>query len=406
VTAPPPPGDATAPLSSDPAFSGPSMAAQAPSPVTDDMTKLPPDALVLRPPVPPTVRFRRGLIIGLAASASAALCAVTYVALRPPHTLQTSRPEAAAASIHPGQTILDAPASYDTLPRLVVPPDAAPIDPAVPSTAAEPSRLPSQNIAADQRHAAQTSPVLVTLTHTMQDNIPTAPVASDRASSVATGTTDDPAQQKSEFAFAGARSAAVDPHRLMPPAGGWLLSAGSIISASLITGIDSDLPGEIVAQVSDRVYDSITGEILLIPQGARLIGRSDNRVSYGQNRALIAWQRLILPDGSSIELDSLPGGDASGFAGLTDQVDRHEGRLIGGVALTSLLDMGSELSIGSGSGSIARALRQSVQQAGSDVASQFAAHNLGVQPTIRVRPGWPVTVVVREDLLLKPWKGR
>jgi type IV secretion system protein TrbI len=372
-----------------------------------DMVKLPRDAFVLRSPVPPIIRFRRGLIIGLAGSASAGLCAITYVALRPPIALQPSRAEPASAPVHPGQTILDAPASYESLPKLVVPPDVATPGPggsgAAPVSAA-PS--PARDLEADQRRAAQTAPVLVTLTHGADVVTPAVALPTNDAPATLASTTDDPAQRKADFAFASGYDAAIDPHRLVPPAGGWLLSAGSVISASLITGVDSDLPGEIVAQVTDRVYDSVTGDILLIPQGARLIGRSDNRVSYGQSRALIVWQRLILPDGGSIQLDSLPGGDASGFAGLTDSVDRHEGRLVKGVALTSLLDVGSELSLGSGRGSLARALRQSVQQTGSDVGSQFASHNLGVQPTIRVRPGWPVTVVVREDLLLKPWSRR
>jgi type IV secretion system protein TrbI len=367
--------------------------------------KLPPDAIVLRPPMPPVVRFRRGLIIGLSATASAGLCAVTYMALRPPSAAQPVRAEQASAPVHPGQTILDGPGSYDGLPKLIVPRDATPPaahDAPSPTGIAPPS---SRDPEADQRHAAQTAPVLVTMAHGGSDATASPLPVADPPSVNATGSSDDPAEQKVNFAFASARGTVVDPHRLVPPAGGWLLTAGSIISASLITGVDSDLPGEIVAQVTDRVFDSVTGNILLIPQGARLIGRSDNRVSYGQNRALIAWQRLILPDGSSIELDSLPAGDAAGFTGLTDSVDRHEGRLVKGVALSSLLDVGSELSIGSGSGSLARALRRSVQQTGSDVAGQFASRNLAVQPTIRVRPGWPVTVVVREDLLLKPWKG-
>lgn len=363
--------------------------------------KLPRDALVLRPPLPPTVRFRRGLIIGLVGSASAGLLAVTFLAFRPVAVSTPGNTATVSPPARPGETVLNAAASYDTLPRFVVPPDFASkvntVSPASPAVVTAERQDPTMQ----QQRAALTAPVLASLAHGSE-----APVAASQASSVtAAATPNDEAQRKSDFAFAPTSGQAVDAHRLVSPTNRWLLSAGSVISASLITGVDSDLPGEITAQVTDRVFDSVTGETLLIPQGARLIGRSDNRVSYGQSRVLIAWQRLIFPDGSSMEIDSLPAGDAAGFTGLSDSVDHHEGRLAKGLALSTLLDVGSQLSIGSGSGSLARALRQSVQQGGSDVANQFASRNFDIQPTLRVRPGWPVTVVVREDLLLKPWKS-
>jgi type IV secretion system protein VirB10 len=142
----------------------------------------------------------------------------------------------------------------------------------------------------------------------------------------------------------------------------------------------------------------------LIPQGARLIGRYDSGTSYGQKRALVVWQRILFPDGSSLRLDNMPASDAAGEAGLTDRVDGHSWQLIKGVILSSLLGVGSQLSFGNEHG-IARALRESVQQNGSQAGEQLVAKGLNVQPTIKVRPGWPVRVLVSEDLVLPPWKG-
>jgi type IV secretion system protein VirB10 len=152
------------------------------------------------------------------------------------------------------------------------------------------------------------------------------------------------------------------------------------------------------------VRDSATGRAVLIPQGARLIGRYDSAVAYGQKRAFVVWQRILFPDGSSLRLDNMPAGDAAGYAGLADKVDGHSWQLIKGVVLSSLLGVGSQLSFG-GERGIVRALRESIQQNGSQAGEQVVSKGLSVQPTIRVRPGWPVRVLVSEDLLLQPWKG-
>jgi type IV secretion system protein VirB10 len=183
-----------------------------------------------------------------------------------------------------------------------------------------------------------------------------------------------------------------------------MISAGSIIPAALLTGLNSDLPGMVLAQVTENVRDSLTGRAVLIPQGARLIGRYDSGVSYGQKRAFLVWQRILFPDGSSLRLDNMPASDAEGYAGLTDRVDGHSWQLIKGVLLSSILGVGSQLSIGSDRG-LARALRESVQQNGSQAGEQIVSKGLNIQPTVRVRPGWPLRVLVSEDLILQPWKG-
>ena len=176
------------------------------------------------------------------------------------------------------------------------------------------------------------------------------------------------------------------------------------IPASLITGLNSDIPGMVVASVTENVRDSRTGQKVLIPQGARLIGRYDSGVGDGQKRAFVIWQRLLFPDGSSLRLDNMPASDSAGYAGLTDSVDGHGWQLIKGVVLSSLLGVGSQLSFGR-EGGLARALRESVQQNGSQAGEQIVSKGLSIQPTIKVRPGWPVRVLVSEDLVLEPWRG-
>lgn len=183
-----------------------------------------------------------------------------------------------------------------------------------------------------------------------------------------------------------------------------MLSAGSVISASLITGLRSDLPGLVTAQVTENVYDSPTGRILLIPQGARLIGSYDSVVAFGQRRALVVWQRLLLPDGRSLALDNVPATDPSGYAGLQDKVDFHTWSLLKGVALSTLLGMGSELAF-TGDSDLIQALRRSTQDNVSRAGDQITQRNLNVQPTITVRPGAPVRLVVHRDLILAPWRG-
>ena len=192
---------------------------------------------------------------------------------------------------------------------------------------------------------------------------------------------------------------------MLGPQSPWLLSAGTIIPASLITGLNSDLPGTIIAQVTENVRDSATGRTTLIPQGARLIGSYDSVVVYGQRRALLVWKRIAFPDGSSIGLDDMPATDAAGYAGLEGSVDFHTWRLLKGIGLSTLLGVGTELSIGGSQSDLVRALRESAQQNAAHAGDQITARNLDVQPTIKVRPGWPVRAIVNKDLVLKPWLG-
>ena len=216
----------------------------------------------------------------------------------------------------------------------------------------------------------------------------------------------DPNAQGRKAQFVGTldRSDDVNPHNLTAAPSPYVLSAGSVISASLITGLRSDLPGLVTAQVTARVFDSPTGRILLIPQGSRLIGSYDSVVAFGQKRALIVWQRIVLPDGSSIRIDNVPATDASGYAGLQDKVDFHTWALLKGVALATVLGVGSELTV-TGESDLVQAIRESTQQNVSRAGDQLTSRNLNIQPTITIRPGTLVRLVVHRDLILAPWNG-
>src|SRR3546814_10280864 len=171
-------------------------------------------------------------------------------------------------------------------------------------------------------------------------------------------------QRKADFLAEKREADDINPHTLVAPVSPWTLSAGSVIAASLITGLNSDLPGLVTSQVTENTYDSVTGRTLLIPQGSRLIGSYDSVVAFGQRRALVVWQRIILPDGSSIRIDNVPATDTAGYAGLADKVDAHTWQLLKGVALSTLLGVGTQLSFGSSERDLVRAIRESVQQSG------------------------------------------
>ena len=198
----------------------------------------------------------------------------------------------------------------------------------------------------------------------------------------------------------------VSPDRVDPPASPYLLQAGAVIPAALITGLRSDLPGQVTAQVTEDVYDSPTGQVLLIPQGARLIGQYDAQIAFGQSRALLVWNRLIMPNGRSIVLERQPGADAEGYAGLEDEVDNHWGMLFKAAILSTVLSVGSEAGMsGNSNGSLAEAIQQGTSQSINQTGQQVVSRSLSIQPTITIRPGFPVRVMVTHDLVLEPYRA-
>ncbi|WP_189522241.1 MULTISPECIES: TrbI/VirB10 family protein [unclassified Mesorhizobium] len=207
------------------------------------------------------------------------------------------------------------------------------------------------------------------------------------------------------FLNAAADRRTVTPDRVTPPASPYVLQAGAVIPAALITGIRSDLPGQITAQVTENVYDSPTGRSLLIPQGTRVIGQYDNGVGFGQRRVLLVWSRLVFPNGRSIVLERQPGTDAQGYAGLEDGVDYHWAELFKAAALTTILSVGAEAGSSGQESDIVRALRGGASDSLSQVGQQIVQRQLNIAPTLTIRPGVNVRVVVTRDLVLEPYGG-
>jgi type IV secretory pathway VirB10-like protein len=210
--------------------------------------------------------------------------------------------------------------------------------------------------------------------------------------------------RQNAFLNAAADRRTVAPDRIAAPASPNILQAGAVISAALITGIRSDLPGQITAQVTENLYDSPTGRILLVPQGTRIIGQYDNNVQFGQNRVLLVWNRLIFPNGRSIVLERQPGADAEGYAGLQDGVDYHWWDLAKAAGLSTLLSIGAELATNDDDRLI-QAIRNGGQDTINDAGQQIVRRQLNIAPTLTIRPGFPVRVIVTRDLVLEPYGG-
>ena len=388
--------------------------------------KVDPESLALRAQPARAIRFKRGAIVAIAALGSVSLIATAWVALRPSALQLAGHADDQTMIAKPPADALSAlPGSYGDVPKLgpPLPGDLGrPILEHQRAMAAEPvtgDAARADQAAATERErraaelrAARESALLV---QSGNRSIPTAEAQATRSSQPATtadatrlaidpGRDPNAQQRKADFVAARDSGGDVNGHRLVPPASPNMLSAGSVIAAGLITGLRSDLPGLVTAQVTERVYDSATGSVLLIPQGARLLGSYDSVVAFGQKRALIVWQRIILPDGSSIRLDNVPATDGSGYAGLADNVDFHTWTLLKGVAISTLLGVGGNLTF-SGESDLVQAIRESTQQNVSRAGDQITSRNLQIQPTITIRPGAPVRLVVHRDLILAPWRG-
>jgi type IV secretion system protein VirB10 len=397
-----------------------------------DQTPIPPpkedpEALVLRGRPRPAVRFRRGLIVGTTGAVAAALVTLSWLALQPPsfRKAATAVGSVESASKSGADALANVPSNYGDVPRLgpPLPGDLGrPIlehqrslkEPGPAETmAAEAEQARAAADAERQRlavakQAARTSPVLVQLAGGASASPAELPERAQAEAPAGQGApaSNAPAAQQRKIGFARSSSDGdINPRELSAAPSPWTLSAGTLIPASLLTGLNSDLPGTVLAQVTENVRDSATGRTILIPQGARLIGSYDSVVAYGQRRALVVWTRIVLPDGSSVRLDNMPATDSSGYAGLADKVDSHTWALLKGIALSTLLGVGTQLSLGSSESDLVRAIRESTQQNAAHAGDRITSRNLDVQPTIKVRPGWPVRVLVNKDLAVQPWRG-
>jgi type IV secretion system protein VirB10 len=403
---------------------------------------VPPEQLELRARPQPVTRINRKVLIGGAAIVLLFISGIVLVALKPPSLRIAGPTELFNVEHKPVSDALSKlPATYDGVkpdkkPETKVPVALAPGVPKLtePTNDAidEAERLEKARLArmaGQARESAvffrlhlKTPPRETVKTEVVPDQVPgkKAPHnelnslsllrASLGARALAGGDLDlqanDPTEQLRKLSFlkAGPEKDIYNPHRLEKPASPYQLMAGTIIAASLVSGLNSDLPGFVIAQVTENVFDSIAGRHLLIPQGSRLIGKYDNVVAFGQERALVIWQRIIMPDGTSVVIDNLPATDTGGYAGLADQVDFHTWKLLKGVALATLLGVGSELAFGSADSDLVKALQQSTQSTTNRAGQRLVERYLSVQPTITVRPGWPLRVIVHKDIVLQPYR--
>lgn len=188
-----------------------------------------------------------------------------------------------------------------------------------------------------------------------------------------------------------------------PPSSPYTIQAGSTFSAALITALNSDQPGRVVAQITENVYDSVTGNHLLVPQGARLIGTYDAATSHGDRRLLIVWNRLIMPNGWSIPLRGMPGTDATGASGLNDIVDPHFGRIAVASLLSGILSVAANEAQDDDEDRVSASVGDAAAQEAARVGARVVDRELDVRPTLRVRAGAPVRVLVSQDIVLRPY---
>ena len=191
--------------------------------------------------------------------------------------------------------------------------------------------------------------------------------------------------------------------QVQAPASPYMLRTGFVIPATMISGINSDLPGQVMAQVSQNVWDTATGRFLLIPQGTRLIGAYSSDVAYGQERVLMAWQRLIFPDGKVLDIHAMPGADSAGYAGFSDKVNSHWFRTISSAFLMSGVIAAADMSQNDGnsnSNNDRQRASDALSEALGQTLGQIISKNLNVAPTLEIRPGYRFNVMVIKDMTL------
>jgi type IV secretion system protein TrbI len=380
--------------------------------------------LRLQPEWPRVTRLSRKVLIGLASVAAIAVSTSLIWAL------YQGRGRAPATELYNTEN-KSTPDGLSSLPRdYTVPPNVPvigsplrgdfgrPMGNSQPPVAGAAAPDPEQQRVAQETEAARTSRLFATTSPRQRPTAPSTssvPPTSDQQAGAQNGQVETPPldpeallnmqDRKLAFLNGPVDRKTVSPDRLANPASRYVVQAGAVIPAALTTGIRSDLPGQVTAQVTENVFDSPTGRYLLIPQGAKLIGLYDSQISFGQDRVLLVWTRLIMPNGRSIVLERQPGADTQGFAGLEDEVDQHWGRLFMAAALSTLLGVGSELGATNNDNSIVAALRRGSSDSLNQTGQQIVRRNLNIQPTLTIRPGFPVRVIVNRDLVLAPYQG-
>jgi len=383
--------------------------------------------LRLHAPATPVVRLSRKALITLGVIASAAVAGAVAFALaqkpaekggselyqtegqHPPEAMASLPADYASLASKPGGDIPNlgpplpgdlgrpilAAGQTNSAPTIGAPGAAAPGAPTSP-----PGPSPEQQALAQERESARTSHLFT------QDAQGASPAATAPATAAAAPGATESVHEVGEGAPSAAASAAgdVNPTRLQPPASPYVVQAGAVIPAALLTGLRSDLPGQVVAQVTENLYDSLTGRILLAPQGSKLIGTYDSQLVFGQSRVFLAWTRLILPNGRSLDLPREPGTDAAGYAGLQDGVDHHWRALFGAALLSTILAVGTQAGASDTDSALIQALRQGAAGSLNQAGEQIVSKTLSLSPTLTIRPGFPLRVLVTRDLVLEPYR--
>lgn len=368
-----------------------------------------PSEMRLRPDRLAVTRLSRKVLVGLGAIAAVGIAGALFFALRS-HTGAENAELINTENRATPEGLSTLPRDYTGLPRTAPrlgPPLPGDLGKPMLNAGVVPSGMPSANaLTPDQQRilqeqdAARTSHLFATVSNPAPttEAIPTTPTAPAPAS-----TDGEARDHKTTFLNASVDRQTQSNEQLVAPASPYAVQAGSIIPAALITGLRSDLPGEVTAQVTQAVYD-FRGIAMLIPQGSKLIGQYDAQITFGQTRALLVWNRLILPNGKSILLDRQPGTDTEGYAGLEDKVDNHWGSLFKAAVLSTILSVGAEAGTSDSENNLAQAIRQGTSQSINPAGEQVVSRSLTVQPTITIRPGFPVNVLVTRDLSLEPYQ--
>ncbi len=380
--------------------------------------------LRLRSERPPVMRLSRKVLASLAGVTAITVCGALIWAL-----YQGNKKSGGGPELYNTET-KTTPEGLSTLPRdyagipqnNLAPSGIPPLGPPLPGDLGRPVLSPQiqglgavdpeQQRIAQEAESARTSRLFAT-TSTRERPAAATPAAppADQKTATPAGQTDAPPldpesllnmqDRKSAFLNGPVDRKTVSPDRLENPFSRYVVQAGAVIPAALITGIRSDLPGQVTAQVTENVYDSPSGRFLLIPQGSKLVGAYDSQISFGQDRVLLVWTRLIMPNGRSIVLERQPGAHAQGFSGLEDEVDQHWSRLAMAAALSTVLGIGAELGATNNDSAIVTALRRGSTDSLNQTGQQVVRRNLNIQPTITIRPGFPVRVIVNHDLVFR-----
>ena len=377
---------------------------------------VPPD-LRLRGERPRVTRLSRRVLVGLGAVSALAVAGALGYALQTRNAAQSGQELLSTQSRPSAEGLAGLPKDYTGLPRqapALGPPLPGDLGKPILNAGAAPNTVATTPDTEAQRRAQEIEAARLSRLFAQTNQQPQ-PVG--LAAPAATGTTAGPTptppvdagaaqnmqDRKTAFLNASTDKRTVSPDRLDAKASPYVVQAGTVIPAALITGIRSDLPGQITAQVTEAVYDSPTGKYLLIPQGAKLIGQYDSSVAFGQSRVLLVWTRIIMPDGGSIVLERQPGADTEGYAGLEDEVDNHWGMLFKAAVLSTLLSVGAEAGTSQDENNLVQAIRSGASNSISQTGQQIVLRQLNIQPTLTIRPGFPVRVIVTRDLVLAPY---